>query len=71
MQSPHDCILLVKHLTNSSSLSQRPMTFLPASFAGRLEKPIAVLSRNLLEERAVREFLGSEFTDSDTKILLL
>ncbi|CAE7309180.1 unnamed protein product, partial [Symbiodinium sp. CCMP2456] len=51
-----DCILLVKHLTNSGSLSQPPLTILPASFAKRLEKPLEVLPRNLLAERARKEW---------------
>ena len=55
----HDCILLVKHLTNSESLSQRPLTLLPAHFAKMLEKPLEVLPRNLLSDRAKKELLSS------------
>lgn len=57
---PHaedDCILLVKYLVNSESLSQKPLTFLPAHFVQKLTKPLACLPRNLLSERARKELL--------------
>ena len=59
VHNPSDCILLVKHLCNSASLSQRPITLLPTTFAKLLEKPVGVLPRNLLvAERTARELLG-------------
>lgn len=51
----NDCILLVKHLVNSESLSQKPMTLLPVAFASRLTSPLEALPRNLLSDRAKKE----------------
>ncbi|CAL1129947.1 unnamed protein product, partial [Cladocopium goreaui] len=56
---PHDgadCILLLKHLVNSESLSQQPLTLLPSSFAAKLVKPLVSLPRNLLSDRAQKEW---------------
>jgi len=58
---PHDgadCILLLKHLVNSESLSQQPLTLLPSSFAAKLVKPLVSLPRNLLSDRAQKELHG-------------
>ena len=57
---PHedDCILLVKHLVNSESLSQSPMTVLPAMALSKLVQPLEMLPRNLISERARKELLA-------------
>ncbi|CAK8991031.1 unnamed protein product [Durusdinium trenchii] len=53
---PNDCILLVKHLVNSESLSQSPMTLLPASFQDKVKVGVQALPRNLIADRARKEF---------------
>lgn len=53
----NDCVLLVKHLANSNSLSQAPITFLPAEFFGKLVQSLQVLPRNALQDRAKKEQL--------------
>eukprot|EP00438_Fugacium_kawagutii_P015208 Skav213594 [mRNA] locus=scaffold77:75291:78931:+ [translate_table: standard] len=56
---PHaeaDCILLVKHLVNSECLSQKPLTFAPFDFVQKITEPLASLPRNLLSERARKEW---------------
>ncbi|CAK9117620.1 unnamed protein product, partial [Durusdinium trenchii] len=56
---PHDasdCVLLVKHLVNSPSLSQSPLVLLPASFQKLLKKPLEALPRKLVADRARKEF---------------
>ena len=58
---PDDCILLVKYLVNSQSLSQPPLAALPVKFAERLIKNLESLPRNLLSDRAQKEFHGSMF----------
>ncbi|CAJ1336707.1 unnamed protein product, partial [Effrenium voratum] len=55
--SPEDCVLLVKHLVNSESLSQHPLILLPAAFGEYLKKPLTTLPRNLIADRAKKEFL--------------
>ena len=60
---PHagnDCVLMVKHLVNSESLSQKPLVFLPASFEGLVKQPLQALPRNLIQERAKKELLASK-----------
>ncbi|CAK9049340.1 Uncharacterized protein SCF082_LOCUS27352 [Durusdinium trenchii] len=56
---PHDasdCVLLVKHLVNSPSLSQSPLVLLPASFQKLLKKPLEALPRKLVADRARKEW---------------
>ena len=55
---PNDCILLVKHLVNSESLSQSPLTLLPASFQDKVKVGVQALPRNLIADRARKEQLG-------------
>ncbi|CAL1166531.1 unnamed protein product [Cladocopium goreaui] len=55
---PDDCILLVKYLVNSQSLSQPPLAALPVKFAERLIKNLESLPRNLLSDRAKKELHG-------------
>eukprot|EP00913_Durusdinium_trenchii_P006545 g6148.t1 len=52
-----DCILLVKHLVNSQSLSQPPLTLLPAEFLKKIQQELESLPRNILSDRAKKEFL--------------
>ena len=52
----------MKQLVNSESLSQRPLTFIPADFVQKLTKPLAALPRNLLSDRARKEYHGKLFT---------
>ena len=54
-QHGNDCVMLVKHLVNSESLSQPPFTFLPADFLGRIQEPLKVLPRNAIQDRAKKE----------------
>ena len=56
--SPDDCIVLLKYLVNSESLSQPPVTFVPAAFVQKCTTGLAALPRNLLSERARKEFLS-------------
>lgn len=56
--SPDDAILLVKFLVNSESLSQPPLTLVPAAFVPKMSKAVASLPRNLLSERAKKELHG-------------
>jgi hypothetical protein len=56
--SPDDAILLVKFLVNSESLSQPPLTFVPAAFMPKMSKAVASLPGNLLSDRAKKELHG-------------
>ncbi|CAK8991492.1 Uncharacterized protein SCF082_LOCUS2681 [Durusdinium trenchii] len=51
-----DCILLVKHLVNSQSLSQPPLTLLPAEFLKKIQQELESLPRNILSDRAKKEW---------------
>lgn len=53
-----DCILLVKHLVNSQSLSQPPLTLLPAEFLKKIQQELESLPRNILSDRAKKELHG-------------
>ena len=55
--SETDCVLLVKQLVNSESLSQPPTVCLPGDFGKRLKAPLEGLPRNLVSDRAKKEFL--------------
>ena len=56
-----DCILLVKHLVNSASLSQTPMVLLPTSFQKLLKKQVEALPRKLIADRAKKELLSNYY----------
>ena len=53
---PNDCILLVKHLVNSESLSQPPLVLLPADFQKYIQHPVEALPLNLIADRARKEY---------------
>lgn len=53
--------MLVKHLVNSSPLSQSPFVCLPADYLSYLTDSLKVLPRNGLHERAKKESLGFNF----------
>ena len=53
---PNDCILLVKHLVNSESLSQPPLVLLPAEFQKYIQHPVEALPLNLIADRARKEY---------------
>eukprot|EP00435_Cladocopium_sp_Y103_P059149 s248_g21.t1 len=52
----NDCILLVKHLVNSESLSQAPFCLLPAEFQKYMKDGLAAQPRNLVADRARKEW---------------
>ncbi|CAK9059857.1 Uncharacterized protein SCF082_LOCUS31634 [Durusdinium trenchii] len=54
--SETDCVLLVKQLVNSESLSQPPTVCLPGDFGKRLKAPLEGLPRNLVSDRAKKEW---------------
>ncbi|CAK9057168.1 unnamed protein product [Durusdinium trenchii] len=69
-KSDNDCVLLLKHLVNSESLSQPPLIVLPEAFRSRLQQPVKVLPRNLLADRAKKEFLRTaELVEQDPWLL--
>ncbi|CAJ1415143.1 unnamed protein product, partial [Effrenium voratum] len=49
--SDADCVMLVKHLVNSVSLSQAPLVFLPESFSSYLKEDLQAMPRNILQDR--------------------
>ena len=53
--SDADCVMLVKHLVNSVSLSQAPFVFLPESFKSYLKEDLQAMPRNILQDRAKKE----------------
>lgn len=67
---PDDCILLVKYLVNSQSLSQPPLAALPVKFAERLIKNLESLPRNLLSDRAKKELHGFNVHISSLQVSL-
>ncbi|CAJ1382321.1 unnamed protein product [Effrenium voratum] len=54
--SDADCVMLVKHLVNSVSLSQAPLVFLPESFSSYLKEDLQAMPRNILQDRAKKEW---------------
>lgn len=56
----NDAIMLVKQFVSSESLAQPPTTILPLAFQKRLTEPLEQLPRNLLSEKAKKEFLDNQ-----------
>jgi len=65
---PSDCILLVKHLVNSPSLSQSPMVLLPMEFHKLLKKGVEALPRKLIADRAKKEFLNRTYLQQENEL---
>ncbi len=52
----NDAVMLVKELVSSSCLSQQPLVVLPCDYLGRITNTLKGMPRNVLADRARKEF---------------